>query len=451
MASRQVYTSALTRADAWLPLYLAIALRIGAASALPGERPSAVATSYYDCTGADVTERAVKKAYRRAALEYHPDKGGSSEVAADLVALRDSWVREPLRFHIFRAMFETPQRRHQHHGSVVEIAVARVVWKDDWPYLEVQVTLEHHGRLSQGGSWSLAFGLKGVSTVHYRGDATVGGFNVCCDFVAGSRCQRRPRSLIGAEQSDSCQSDSQGAQETRGCGDPANDTGGIHDEFLVSDCPLPSRFTASARRPLHLNNSGQWGTALQVRDVDGAEVACVALAFTNEGKPSSLGAAGPQAADAIGSEKETVGAQPATGQDPNGHAQEQNDNELPRTSTGEEDRELPPSSRPAVTVASFRHMHTGKFCEDGADLLEGPVDDYGGLSPFGGSQRADAKSSLFYGSRCREKCRQRRRCLFYTVYSSGWCQLSTRCDSPRGTGDPLTITFKKIIGASSDD
>ena len=36
---------------------------------------------------------------------------------------------------------------------------------------KVEVDLDHGGLLLNGGSWTLAFGLKNASTVHYRGDA----------------------------------------------------------------------------------------------------------------------------------------------------------------------------------------------------------------------------------------------------------------------------------------
>ena len=39
------------------------------------------------------------------------------------------------------------------------------------------------------------------------------------------------------------------------------------------------------KRPLHLNETGQWGAALQVRDLDGKEVACVAFSFGSNMPP----------------------------------------------------------------------------------------------------------------------------------------------------------------------
>merc|ERR1711879_447388 len=66
-------------------------------------------------------------------------------------------------------------------------------------------------------------------------------------------------------------------------------------------------------------------------------------------------------------------------------------------------------------VVHFQHLWTGSVCSDGGDLFQGLADDYGGLSPFGGARRADPETSLFYGSKCRERCRQMRSCKFYSV------------------------------------
>jgi len=372
---------------------------------------------YYDCTEDDsVTQHAVRRAYRQLALGHHPDKGGSGEVAADLAALRDAWLRDPLRFHVFRAMFEAVSL-HPLHGvgvetSRVKAADARVIWREGWPYLEIEVDLEHGGRIANGGSWTLAFGLKGVSTIHYHGDENAGGYDVCCDFQMGSQCLRRPLAHTGTGVADDGE---EACAVDRGRCSHATGGGG----YLKSDCPLPHRFTILVRRPLHLNTTGQWGAALQVSDALGQKLVCVALAFAHPDRDDSKDAP---------LEVEEGAAGPA------GRAPELEGTELLRSGSGAGREEQ----------SSFRHHRTGEFCEDGGDLLEGLVDDYGALSPFGGARRADIESSLFYGSRCREKCRKRRQCRFYTVFSNGWCQLSSRCGRTSRSGDPLTVTFGKM-------
>ncbi|CAE7323054.1 unnamed protein product, partial [Symbiodinium pilosum] len=148
--------------------------------------------------------------------------------------------------------------------------------------------------------------------------------------------------------------------------------------YATSDCPLPPLITASVRRPLHLNMTGQWGAALQVKDSSGEEVACVAFAFAHSMPEAEQTAAGGSAV----------------------HAEAYKDDSHQR---GAQDQ----TSLPEV---SFQHIGSGQFCEDGGDLLEGALDDYGGLSPFGGARRASADSSMFYGSKCRERCRRRGNC-----------------------------------------
>eukprot|EP00928_Gymnodinium_smaydae_P054922 TRINITY_DN38604_c0_g1_i1.p1 TRINITY_DN38604_c0_g1~~TRINITY_DN38604_c0_g1_i1.p1 ORF type:complete len:432 (-),score=90.04 TRINITY_DN38604_c0_g1_i1:113-1408(-) len=409
-----------------------------APEAASGGSSSGAREGFFDCTGSS-PEHAIRRAYRHLLLQHHPDKGGDGSVAADLTKLRDSWLKDPLRFEVFRAMFDAPTL-HPFSGrsgslpgspdSALRGAQAAVTLADGWPYLQVEAAFDHAGLLATGGSWTLAFGLKGVSTVHYKGDESAGGYDVCCDFHVPSRCQRRPVN----ESARSCQ-----GADASSCS--ANDEGG---SYLVSDCPLPSSFGARVRRPLHLNVTGQWGAALQVRDTSGNEVACVAFAFRHDVRAAPL-----QSAEAAGVDADPAtadAAAPPSSRAPGGSAAG-----APPGADGVGSSGGAPADAPAEATAasvSFKHVKTGQFCEDGADMLEGPVDDYGGLSPFGGSRRADAESSLFYGSRCREKCRKRPRCKFFTAYSSGWCQLSTRCSRLAPSGDPLTVTFGKVFEES---
>ncbi|CAE7202630.1 unnamed protein product, partial [Symbiodinium necroappetens] len=362
-------------------------------------RGASLRQGFTDCTGEDTSDHGLRRAYRRLALENHPDKGGSNELTSDLTALRDNFLRDPLHFQVFRATFAAellafgngPRGRLRRANASVQL-------HDGWPYIQVELDLDHGGLLLDGGSWTFAFGLKNASTVHYRGDERARGYDVCCDFVQDSRCQRRPASNISVPEP-KCQKDS-----ATKCHEG---TSNLSSLYSTSDCPLPPLVTASVRRPLHLNMTGQWGAALQVKDASGEEVACVAFALVHEsmqqiepetGETESTLAGSPGGASGLG--LDGIGTDNATHQ---------------RGAS-----EGPPE-------VSFQHIGSGQFCEDGGDLLEGALDDYGGLSPFGGARRASAESSMFYGSKCRERCRRKMNCRFYTAYSSGWCQLSSSC------------------------
>eukprot|EP00933_Yihiella_yeosuensis_P061990 TRINITY_DN64890_c0_g1_i1.p1 TRINITY_DN64890_c0_g1~~TRINITY_DN64890_c0_g1_i1.p1 ORF type:complete len:455 (+),score=47.37 TRINITY_DN64890_c0_g1_i1:22-1386(+) len=390
---------------------------------------------FFDChqdEGSPSIESLAKRAFRRMALQHHPDKtGGSGSVTAELAALRDSWVSEPLRFQVFRAMFDPPELSPvQTSGRPVEAeasdskasqlrgAHAGITWQDGWPYFELEVDIDHGHRLDAGGSWTFAMGLKGVSTIHYRGDESEGGYDVCCDFIQDSRCRRRPLAVSSAMTSRSEQNSSASEE----CADSScrisENSSDANSLYVYQDCPLPSRFPSFVRRPLHLNSTGSWGAALQVKDARGRELACVAFSFQIFVE-NVMSATGVQASS-LGGEAHAESEVRSEGKS-SGHG----------SSRGSDNR--------------FEHLKTQAFCEDGVDLLEGPLDNYGGLSPFGGAARASAESSLFYGSKCREKCRKRKACKFYTVYSSGWCQLSSRCSQLGPAGDPLTITFRKVL------
>ena len=53
------------------------------------------------------------------------------------------------------------------------------------------------------------------------------------------------------------------------------------------------------------------------------------------------------------------------------------------------------------------------------------------------------RGMCFKTGKCREKCAKRKRCRFYTTFSNGWCQLSTRCSTRDKAGDQGAVTFIK--------
>mmetsp|Transcript_57767 Transcript_57767/g.161137 ORF Transcript_57767/g.161137 Transcript_57767/m.161137 type:complete len:386 (-) Transcript_57767:71-1228(-) len=365
-----------------------------------GTRPI---VGFADCTGDAVGDSAVTRAWRRAMLDgAHPDKGGDSEAAVAATELR-AQLRDPLRMQIARVMHGhlavQPFGEAYREASPVRAVSARIKRVERWPYLFLEAAFAFPKELGHGAGWDLAFGAKGLSSIHYHGDERAGGYDVCCDFVQNSSCVRAPARRA-------CNTDPDGVEVCTGSAD-ALQLGGNASQYSVHDCPLSREFTAAVRKPLHRDEVGQWGAALQLRDGDGNELACVAIALEVLHDASAAYA---------------------------------RDSDAPRPDAGFETRRPSPESAQSPDPspsqpppASFRLLLQGKSCGDGGDIMEGRVDDY---SPGAGSG--------FYGGRCRDRCRKRKRCQYYTAFSSGWCQLSTRCADVQPAGDPLAVTFEKV-------
>ena len=323
------------------------------------------------CSGG-VSDGSIKKAFRKIAKDVHPDLSGQeSSSVGDFAELKDGWIRDPMRFHIFRAIHGRSSKLQPLGATIGKLSNASVkierrsTYQDEsafvsgnqinstaWPYFVVTADFDNTGgELNQNSRYSFAFSKKGLSTVHYRG---MDGYDVCCDFVADSKCARSPADVVAR--------------------------GG--DAYITSDCPVDNGLVKfRVAKPLHVDEAGQWGVALRVLDGNGTDFVCAAFAVTVEA-------------------------------DPRARNKEQSE--------------------------SFVLVKQAAFCEDGGDILEGAVDQYGVDSHFSANE-----FSSFYGGKCREKCQKRVRCRFFTVYSSGWCQLSTKCGKLRKHVDPLVLTYVK--------
>ncbi|CAD7955381.1 unnamed protein product [Amoebophrya sp. A25] len=518
---------------------------------------SRLRSGYLDCSesGEALDEKALRRAYRRMALDAHPDvasrraveegdlKGQESNVG-DIAELRDRLIRDPLQFQVYRAMFDGKQKlRPFDEGdevfeqvvqttfsssaatdttertvptsvypssssatSRIQGVAARIVRNADgdsnWPYIEMVLRVDNRdGQLSAGGRWSFAIGHKGVSTIHYRGDEAQGGYDLCCSFMlGGSPCttSETERPVGNVEQltdtkdtsmgdeggtskgGSKCTADD-GAQQSRdescvkgqknGQNDTTSEVGeresqndvetpsdtltafqNDKDSGQKSDCPLPARddLLFRVRRPLHLDSVGQWGSALRIRDAKGGKpLVCAALAFPVFEDQGSDSAARRGSQDVEGSGKET---QTDDHEGAMGNKARANNKTHDESDQNEDGSRCEDGDRQAKNnqELKFQLLKAGEFCEDGIDILEGPVDNYssGGFDPFdfapGREARAMTPQSELYGGNCRAKCAKKKRCRFYTIYSSGWCQLSTRCSRTRPTGDPLAATFIKI-------
>ena len=85
--------------------------------------------------------------------------------------------------------------------------------------------------------------------------------------------------------------------------------------------------------------------------------------------------------------------------------------------------------------AQFEQLSSGRWCRDGADLLEGVIDSYADCDPATGLCQLTKK--------CRLKCAKKASCRFYTTYASGLCQLSSRCDDEAAAREASARTFAK--------
>ncbi len=549
---------------------------------------------FIDCT-TDFSEAAIKRAYRRAASRTHPDiarahrgrEGSSTEadgktltsfaanadradeqkhnkpeqdraVVGDFAELRDSWLRDPMRFHIFRALTQTRKSREsvaegddsnadsqevgprtseqqlsastttstaaggalkktttpKNINTIIQSATVSVLYNIDqndpeWPYVKVDLAVDNAlGQIDGAAKWSFAFGRQeDHTTVHYKGDEAIGGYEMCHagfiqnenhDAIEGNRTEKTQRT----ENYDITEEDEARGPET------TSTTSGPDVEQLPSrvtphesSCVVPNAkpLHLSVRRPLHIAKAGRWGAALQIKDRENNVAACVAFAFhvdreytmkkldaaqqeqedhLHGGASSSSASTGESGLPKCSKGDEDNGSRDANAGGPDGttssscqnnSASEHETGQTSTQGTGKEDansRSRTSGSSSSTRSASrasepeprFRFMKGGAFCEDGADILEGPLDNYGSNDPwramlfdestknshFAAKPGTHSDSDL-YGGNCRAKCLKRNRCRFYTIYSSGWCQLSTRCGKLRNTGDPLTATFAKEL------
>lgn len=370
----------------------------GAELGMPPTPPTPAAAEpqgWADCTtdaAALFNGGALQRAYRSIARTAHPDKGGSASAFQSATATRD-FLKSPLRFFAHRALHDDG-RRHalmdfEATGgeSIVRGGRARVEADGEgWPRLTVDASLAPNTDLSQH-VWRIALAHADASTIEYSGDAGVGGYDVCCRFVSGSICELRPRD-------DAVAALEQAAVEFSGRRRRWHEERGAH--FVRHDCLLPSgALNVSVSKPLHLKAAGRWAAVVIVTDAanpgeDPPPTACLSLIFSVRFAPRP----------------------PA---------------------------EAPPP-RNATLPVEFEQHSSGRWCRDGADLLEGALDGYTDCDPQTRLCQLTKK--------CRARCAKRSACRYYTTFASGFCQLSSRCSEEAPASDPSARTFAKRGGAS---
>ena len=330
---------------------------------------------------------ALQRAFRSIARTAHPDKGGSATAFQSATATRD-FLKSPLRFFAHRALHDEGRQYRltdfnaTSTDSVVRGGRASVTSDGEgWPRLTVDAALAPTIDLSRH-VWRIALAHANASTIEYSGDSGVGGYDVCCHFVSGSVCELRNRD-------DAVAALEHAAVDSSGQRRPWYEERGAH--FVRHDCPLPpGAVNISISKPLHLKAAGRWSAVVLVTDAatpgaDPPPTACLSFVF-------SVGFA-------------------------------------PRPPT-----EAPPAAN-ATIPAEFEQLSSGRWCRDGADLLEGSLDGYTDCDPQTRLCQLTKK--------CRARCAKRSACRYYTTYASGFCQLSSRCADEATANDASARTFVK--------
>lgn len=243
-----------------------------AASGGQGDADSSAGTDgFLDCSKHSLPRGAVSRAWRKFMLDgVHPDVGGSTDVAADANELR-ARLSDPLRAELemvlVRGRALAPMGSNTSAGSIRQ-AWANVERVDGWPYITANASLLLQAPLSEGATWTVMIGKRGLGFVHYKGDEKEGGYDVCCEFMSPSSCKRR--AVTG------------NCADGQACGEDGLPIRGR--PYAEHDCPLPSGGspTIAVRKPLYQDEPGQWGLVLEVRDMQGKRAACVAFAFQVE-------------------------------------------------------------------------------------------------------------------------------------------------------------------------
>lgn len=334
-------------------------------------------------------ENGLKRAWRLMVRESHPDKGGSDHHFQGLTDVRD-YLRSPLRFFAWKTLHHFGSQPHAlaPFGSPADftasLRTARA-WliedADGWPRLSLEAELNLSANLSAGHTWRLALAGANASTIEYKGDEGRGGYDPCCHFKQRSVCELRPRDDVLERLAN--------ATTVRATGEQAPlqptwlEQRAAH--YVTHDCPLPRVFNISVSKPLHMKAAGSWAAVLIVQNPEEDMSLCAAVALRLAFRP-----------------------RPPT---------------------------KPPPLRSRTGAANFEQHSFGRWCRDGADLLEGPLDTY---------TDCDEETHVCMLTRkCRERCAKRKTCRFYTTWPSGHCQLSSRCTDEAPSSERGGRTFRK--------
>lgn len=213
--------------------------------------------AWRDCTGRAPSGSTLKRAYRRLALEAHPDKDGSSAQFQALDAAHKH-LQSPVQYNL-RASFTSNYTFADGHGvKDVRLATKRA---DDG--VRIQLAVDFTSAAARG-YWKFGLLAKDVSSIEYSGQGL--GYDVCCEFLENSRCKYKPYTELVAQHK-------------------AHTDGAWDSMYIDHDCPLRAErtYTGIVDKPLHVPASGLWAAVLELMDTDGKEMACAAVTFRLEG------------------------------------------------------------------------------------------------------------------------------------------------------------------------
>ena len=421
------------------------------ASLQPPPAPPAVPTGWVDCT-ADAaglfggSASTLQRVWRHMVRSSHPDKGGTAEAFTRIGEARD-YLSSPLRYFAHRTLHShlDPARRRplrsfdgegvgaDDAALVLGVRAALEMDRSDsepWPRLRVDASLRAPSDvvLSERHVWRVALAHADASTIEYKGDNGAGGFDVCCGFVRGSTCVLRPRdeavAWLDEKVSWHARVDAAGHALVHAADHERTrrSTLAWHEQreahYVRHDCERPwprgGLLNASVSKPLHLKAAGSWAAVLLV--FEGADEAASASASRASSRASAEPV--PDVCLALHVDVAFPPRPPAS---------------------------VPPQPEATASraeVAWVQQSH-GRWCRDGADLLEGPLDDYTDCPPGG---------LCALTRKCRQRCARRRECAFYTSYVTGYCQLSSQCSDEAPASDVSARTFRKeVAGAKRDD
>lgn len=212
--------------------------------------------AWRDCTGRAPAGMELKRAYRRLALQAHPDKGGV-EGQFEALSIAHKQLQSPVQYNLRAAFVSGGEEGHGVQDARLEVSSGK-----DGPRLRLEVDFTSP---AERGYWKFGLMAKGVSAIEYSGDGH--GYDVCCQFLKDSHCVYKPYSELVQQHA-------------------AHQDGAWDSMYKLHDCPLKPEtvYTGVVDKPLHTAADGLWAAVLELVDPEGKELACAAVTFRVEGE-----------------------------------------------------------------------------------------------------------------------------------------------------------------------